>query len=156
MSQNKIYTMGILVIVIVGLYFFLSKPPGSQKTIQTNPQLQITPTTTQSMEKLKIEDITIGTGQEAKSGDTVVMNYLGTLVDGTKFDSSYDRQQTFETKIGVGQVIKGWDEGVPGMKVGGKRKLTIPPELGYGASGAGNVIPPNATLVFEVELVGIK
>ena len=108
------------------------------------------------MEKLKIEDITIGTGSEVKTGDTVVMHYSGTLKDGTKFDSSYDRGEPFETQIGVGQVIKGWDEGVPGMKVGGKRKLTIPSELAYGERGAGNVIPPFATLIFEVELLQIK
>jgi len=108
------------------------------------------------MEKLKIEDITIGTGSEVKTGDTVVMHYSGTLEDGTKFDSSYDRGEPFETQIGVGQVIKGWDEGVPGMKVGGKRKLTIPSELAYGERGAGNVIPPFATLIFEVELLQIK
>ncbi|MBU1117842.1 FKBP-type peptidyl-prolyl cis-trans isomerase [Patescibacteria group bacterium] len=108
------------------------------------------------MEKLIIEDITIGTGSEVKAGDTVVMHYSGTLEDGTKFDSSYDRGEPFETQIGVGQVIKGWDEGVPGMKVGGKRKLTIPSELAYSERGAGNVIPPFATLIFEVELLQIK
>jgi FKBP-type peptidyl-prolyl cis-trans isomerase len=147
-SQNTFYTIGIVALVLVGTYFLLSKQPDSQKNLSITP--------TPSMEKLKIEDIIVGTGKEAKSGDTVVMNYLGTLIDGTKFDSSYDRKQTFETQIGVGQVIKGWDEGVPGMKVGGKRKLTIPPELAYGSQGAGNVIPPNATLIFEVELVDVK
>ncbi len=106
-------------------------------------------------EKLKIEDIQAGTGQEVKSGDNIVIHYKGTLTDGTKFDSSYDRGQPFETQIGVGQVIKGWDEGVIGMKVGGKRKLTIPPSLGYGEQAMGS-IPPNSTLIFEVELVGIK
>ncbi|MCL6096115.1 MAG: FKBP-type peptidyl-prolyl cis-trans isomerase [Patescibacteria group bacterium] len=104
---------------------------------------------------LKIQDISLGTGREAKSGDTVAVNYLGTLENGTKFDSSYDRNQPFITQIGVGQIIKGWDEGIPGMRVGGKRKLIIPPELGYGAQAAGS-IPPNSTLVFEVELVSIK
>ena len=108
------------------------------------------------MNKLQIEDLKTGTGPAVKSGDNIIIHYKGTLTDGTKFDSSYDRGTPFETQIGVGQVIKGWDEGVIGMKVGGKRKLTIPPELGYGASGAGNVIPPNATLIFEVELIGIK
>jgi peptidylprolyl isomerase len=105
---------------------------------------------------LQIQDIKIGTGKAVKSGDTISVNYIGTLLNGTKFDSSYDRGQPFETQIGVGQVIKGWDEGMIGMKVGGKRKLVIPPELGYGATGAGTTIPPNSTLVFEVELMGIK
>lgn len=105
---------------------------------------------------LKIEDIIVGQGAEAKSGDTVTVNYLGTLLDGTKFDSSYDRNAPFTTQIGVGQVIKGWDEGIVGMKVGGKRKLIIPPDLGYGAQGAGDSIPPNSTLIFEVEFLGVK
>lgn len=107
-------------------------------------------------QQLKIEDIIVGEGPEVKDGDTVVMHYTGWLTDGTKFDSSYDRKEPFETKIGVGYVIKGWDMGVPGMKVGGKRKLTISYELGYGKYGAGNIIPGFATLVFDVELLQIK
>jgi len=105
---------------------------------------------------LTIEDMKVGDGQEAKKGDTVDVHYTGWLTDGTKFDSSVDRGRPFTFRLGVGQVIKGWDEGVAGMKVGGKRKLTIPPELGYGSRGAGRTIPPNATLVFDVELLGIK
>lgn len=105
---------------------------------------------------LKIQDEVVGGGTQAKSGDTVTVNYLGTLTNGTKFDSSYDRNAPFTTQIGVGQVIKGWDEGIVGMKVGGKRKLIIPPALGYGDQGAGNAIPPNSTLIFEVELLGVK
>lgn len=109
---------------------------------------------------LKIEDSQVGTGASPKSGDTCVMHYTGWLYDngtkGAKFDSSVDRGQPFAFTIGVGQVIKGWDEGVSSMKVGGKRTLIIPPELGYGARGAGRVIPPNATLLFEVELLGIQ
>ncbi|WP_169978620.1 FKBP-type peptidyl-prolyl cis-trans isomerase [Tautonia rosea] len=104
----------------------------------------------------KIEDLTPGTGPEAKAGQTVSVHYVGTLEDGTKFDSSRDRGQPFAFGLGAGQVIRGWDVGVAGMKVGGLRKLTIPPEEGYGARGAGGVIPPNATLIFEVELLGIK
>lgn len=105
--------------------------------------------------KLQIEDIKVGTGRIVTSGDTVVMHYTGTLENGKKFDSSLDRGQPFETRIGVGQVIAGWDMGVPGMKVGGKRKLVIPPALGYGERGIGS-IPPNSTLIFEVELLDIK
>ena len=107
------------------------------------------------MSDLKIEELKVGTGAEAKAGDEVRVHYTGWLTDGTKFDSSVDRGQPFSFTLGVGMVIRGWDEGVAGMKVGGKRKLTIPAHLGYGARGAGRVIPPNATLVFEVELLGI-
>ncbi|HUD44620.1 MAG TPA: FKBP-type peptidyl-prolyl cis-trans isomerase [Patescibacteria group bacterium] len=106
--------------------------------------------------KLVIKDIKVGKGPEVKTGDHVVMHYVGTLEDGTKFDSSYDRDVPFETPIGVGYVIKGWDMGVPGMKVGGKRKLTIPYQLGYGKYGVEPNIPGFATLIFEVELLQIK
>ncbi len=101
------------------------------------------------------EDIKVGTGPEAKAGDHVFVHYTGKLTDGTKFDSSLDRNEPFDFTLGQGQVIKGWDQGVAGMKKGGKRKLTIPSELGYGASGSPPKIPPNATLVFDVELLGI-
>jgi len=105
---------------------------------------------------LKIEDLQVGTGDSPKSGDVVSVHYTGWLEDGTKFDSSVDRGEPFEFVIGQGQVIRGWDEGVMTMKEGGKRRLTIPPELGYGERGAGGVIPPNATLIFEVELLDVK
>ena len=105
---------------------------------------------------LQFEDLQVGTGESPKPGQTVIVHYTGWLTDGSKFDSSMDRAQPFEFSIGRGQVIKGWDEGVMSMKVGGKRKLTIPPDLGYGARGAGGVIPPNATLIFEVDLLGLK
>jgi len=104
---------------------------------------------------LKIEDEVVGTGAEAKPGDRVSVHYTGWLTDGTKFDSSKDRGTPFAFSLGAGEVIQGWDQGVAGMKVGGKRKLTIPSELGYGARGAGGVIPPNATLIFDVELLDI-
>ena len=108
------------------------------------------------MAEFKKEDVVAGTGAEAKAGDVVSVNYVGTLDNGQKFDSSYDRGTPFEFTLGAEQVIQGWDLGIVGMKIGGKRNLTIPPELGYGAEGAGGVIPPNATLHFTVELVGIK
>ncbi len=100
-------------------------------------------------------DVVVGKGAEAKSGDNVSVHYTGTLENGEKFDSSKDRNQPFEFKLGQGRVIPGWDQGVPGMKVGGKRKLIIPPSLGYGARGAGPKIPPNSVLLFDVELIGI-
>ncbi|WP_422924593.1 FKBP-type peptidyl-prolyl cis-trans isomerase [Singulisphaera sp. PoT] len=103
----------------------------------------------------QIKELKVGEGVEAKAGDTVSVHYTGKLTDGTKFDSSVDRGQPFTFGLGQGRVIRGWDVGVAGMKVGGRRELTIPPEEGYGARGAGGVIPPNATLVFEVEMIKI-
>lgn len=103
---------------------------------------------------LIIEDIVIGNGESASAGQTVLVHYTGWLRDGAKFDSSKDRDEPFEFPLGAQHVIAGWDEGVVGMQIGGTRKLTIPPQLGYGARGAGGVIPPNATLVFEIELLG--
>ena len=105
--------------------------------------------------ELKMEDIKMGTGAVAETGKSVKVHYTGWLTNGTKFDSSKDHGEPFTFQLGAGRVIKGWDQGVAGMKVGGVRKLTIPPNLGYGARGAGGVIPPNATLVFEVELLGV-
>ena len=113
----------------------------------------MTQTTTPS--GLVIEEIVEGTGDTATAGQTVSVHYTGWLTNGSKFDSSKDRNDPFDFPLGGRQVIAGWDEGVQGMKVGGTRKLTIPPDLGYGARGAGGVIPPNATLVFEVELLKI-
>ena len=105
---------------------------------------------------LQYRDLVVGTGEDARTGATAVVHYTGWLEDGTKFDSSVDRGQTFDFVIGQGQVIKGWDEGVATMKVGGKRELNIPPDLAYGDRGAGSVIPPGATLKFEVELIALR
>lgn len=102
------------------------------------------------------EDILIGKGKEAVAGSKVSVNYVGTLVNGTKFDSSYDRNEPFQFILGNGEVIEGWDKGILGMKEGGKRKLTIPPDMGYGEDGAPPAIPPNATLIFEVELLKVE
>ena len=109
-----------------------------------------------SITGLQMEDLQVGTGAEAQTGNTVVVHYTGWLLDGTKFDSSIDRNDPFEFVLGAGEVIQGWDQGVVGMKVGGKRRLAIPPDMAYGTSGAGGVIPANAVLVFEVELLEVK
>ena len=105
---------------------------------------------------LQVDDIKVGTGAEATAGKMVTVHYVGTLTNGSKFDSSRDRGQGFSFPLGAGHVIQGWDKGVAGMKVGGLRKLTIPPDMGYGARGFPPVIPPNSTLIFEVELLDVK
>jgi FKBP-type peptidyl-prolyl cis-trans isomerase len=153
--MNKQFLLAVLVgvIVLIGFGYFVFHPMNNASTSSA------TTTTNQTKpaasDGLKIQDEKVGTGAAVKSGDTIVINYTGTLTNGTKFDSSYDRGTPFTTQIGVGQVIKGWDEGVIGMKVGGKRKLTIPPALGYGDQAMGS-IPANSTLIFEVELEKIQ
>jgi len=112
--------------------------------------------TVTTLDGLQYRDITVGAGAKAVSGMNVTVHYTGWLENGKKFDSSVDRGTPFSFKLGAGQVIKGWDEGVAGMKVGGKRQLHIPPQLGYGDRGAGSVIPANATLIFDVELLAVK
>ena len=158
----------VIAVVVVGIWLFSKKgsnPSSDIYSVSASPTASVTLTATPAPtvvktetrpNGLKIEDLVIGTGATAKAGDTVSVHYTGWLTDGTKFDSSVDRGQLFDFSLGAGQVIKGWDEGVAGMKVGGKRRLTIPAELGYGARGAGTVIPPNATLIFEVELLAVK
>lgn len=145
---------GVLIVFVVGAGLLLRQNDlkGGEK-VEENTSTNNQPTA--NVSGLKIEDLTVGTGAEAVAGKTVTVNYVGTLTDGTKFDSSYDRNQPFKFSLGAGQVIAGWDEGVAGLKVGGKRRLTIPPELGYGNQATGS-IPANSTLVFEVELLGVE
>ena len=132
----------------------------ASSVLLVSPQARAAGQTMTTASGLKIEDTKVGDGASPKTGQTCVMHYTGWLYEngqrGRKFDSSVDRNEPFAFSIGVGQVIKGWDEGVSTMKVGGKRTLIIPPEMGYGARGAGGVIPPNATLIFDVELLGIE
>lgn len=165
-------TIMVFILLFFAVWFFadlqkkgstpeLSPSPSSDLQLNLNQKQAQTPVATPIPKpstistKLEIEDLKEGQGDEVKSGDTIEVNYVGTLENGQKFDSSYDRNQTFTTEIGTGQVIKGWDMGLLGMKVGGKRRLTIPPSLGYGARATGS-IPANSTLIFEIELVNIK
>jgi FKBP-type peptidyl-prolyl cis-trans isomerase FkpA len=141
----RLISMGVLLLVVVGVVYIALTGQNRDTVEQAAPPVT----------ELMIEDIVIGDGQEAKIGDTVSVHYTGWLLDGTKFDSSHDRNQPFEFTIGEGRVIRGWDEGLPGMRPGGKRQLTIPPDMAYGPTGTGS-IPPNATLIFEVELLEIK
>lgn len=147
----------VLAVVVLGVGMWQSgKVSQENQTVEIAQGVAAQQAQSQIMQNLKIEDTTVGTGAEAENGDTVTVNYTGTLDDGTKFDSSLNPGRTpFSFVLGAGQVIKGWDLGVLGMKVGGTRTLTIPPELGYGSTGAGSVIPPNATLHFTVELLSV-
>lgn len=178
MEKSKI--IAIVALVVFGAVMYLSKrppatdnntpppPPAETKSTDAVPPATkpkdntATVKSTSDSDIPKVvdhlikKDIKVGTGAEAKSGDTVTVNYKGTLTNGSQFDSSYDRGQPFTFQLGAGNVIQGWDEGVPGMKVGGKRKLIIPSDLGYGEQGMGADIPPNSTLVFEVELLKVE
>lgn len=146
----------IFILLVIGVVFLLMQQKPAQDPSLVNSSKPVSSPTNNMVTELKIEDLKMGTGAEVKSGDTIAINYKGTLLDGTQFDSSYDRGQPFETKIGVGMVIEGWDVGVVGMKVGGKRRLTIPSDMAYGPQGVGTIIPPNSPLIFELELLSIK
>jgi len=168
-SQSKIMiVLGVVAFGIFTLVFFgnfgtpkdLDVEVSGLKTEQEEAQIETIEIEEEDenmkVEELLIEDIVVGKGKETVAGAQITVNYAGTLTDGTKFDSSYDREEPFVFLFGVGQVIPGWDKGLVGMKVGGKRKLTIPSDLAYGEDGAGGVIPPNATLIFEVELLDVE
>ena len=151
----------VLIIIFVGLgvWLFARKGNKAPEGLLVPPTATPTPAPANTLIKmengLQIQDLTVGTGAEVRLGQGLTMHYSGTLEDGTKFDSSYDRGEPFQFVLGAGQVIKGWDLGVQGMKVGGKRKLIIPSSLGYGERGIGP-IPPNATLIFEVEVLAAQ
>jgi FKBP-type peptidyl-prolyl cis-trans isomerase len=149
----------VLAAILVGGAIYLTRS-GQSANIMTASNSSSTDTVNNNsiqsaMNDLKIEDLKVGTGTETKDGDHVTVNYVGTLDNGTKFDSSYDRGTPFSFDLGAGKVIPGWDLGVKGMKIGGKRRLIIPAALGYGANGAGSLIPPNSTLHFDIELLKI-
>ena len=150
--RSVLIALGLIIAGVVGMFFILGNP--SQK--DGEKQVEELSEQEGGVSELNIEDIVVGGGEEAKDGNKVSVHYVGTLTDGTKFDSSRDRGDPFTFTLGAGEVIKGWDQGILGMKVGGTRKLTIPPELGYGEAGAGSDIPPNSTLIFEVELLSVE
>ena len=174
MSKSILITIVVVACVLLAAWYF------TRRTVEENnlsPVATPTPTPVLSISEspavtenpkqtpgpvitlsggLKVQDLVTGTGAEAKNGKTISVHYVGTLENGKKFDSSVDRGQPFNFVLGSGQVIQGWEKGFVGMKVGGKRKLIIPPSLGYGSTGAGNMISPNATLIFEVELLGVS
>lgn len=157
--MNKTTIIIVLVIVIaavIGLMLF-KQPKQTELNQNINTNQMANTNQNEQLTDVKIEILTAGGGEAVvKSGDLITVNYTGWLTNGIKFDSSLDQNQPFSFNIGAGQVIQGWDKGLLGMKIGEKRRITIPSEMGYGSSGAGGAIPPNATLIFEVELLGIK
>ncbi|MDI6717537.1 MAG: FKBP-type peptidyl-prolyl cis-trans isomerase [Patescibacteria group bacterium] len=171
MDKNIFLAMFLIILVFIGGYYFANRfdfninmknnvgnqeQPQNSTTSQNNVNNQMLTNNNFEQKGPKIEVIKQGEGIAAKSGDKVTVHYTGVLEDGKKFDSSIDREQPFQFTLGAGQVIKGWDLGVLGMKVGEKRKLIISPDLGYGANGFPGAIPPNATLIFEVEMLKIN
>lgn len=166
-SSNSLTGFFVIVffVVVVGAAIYFGTRSAASPLTTPNPQgtlgngfesAGVATPMGEEVTELMIEDIKVGTGDEALAGKAVDVHYEGYLIDGRKFDSSRERGAPFTFTLGAGEVIRGWDEGLVGMKVGGVRKLTIPPDKGYGAAGAGGVIPPNATLIFEVELLGVK
>lgn len=181
-NTNKTFLIAVMfgVVVLAGGFVLLysgkqETPPSTQVSgIQTESTSNSSETSTEALQfgqeeavnakldqveevtELKIEDLVVGTGAEAVSGKKITVNYKGSLTNETVFDSSYERNEPFSFTLGAGEVIQGWDKGFDGMKVGGKRKLTIPSNLGYGERGAGASIPPNSTLIFEVELLKVE
>ena len=147
----RFWIAALLAAVVPFLIAACARTEKAEETAETQAAPEVAAAT-----GLKHQDLKVGDGPEAVSGKVVEVHYTGWLEDGTKFDSSLDRGEPFSFRLGAGEVIEGWDQGVAGMRVGGKRKLTIPPELGYGQEGAGGVIPPGATLVFEVELLDVR
>ncbi len=157
MKNKFIIVLIILILIVIGTYFLAQgSPKNSEAALSQSVNQDQNNSINYGIQDMKIETLQEGAGDVVKVGDTITVNYVGTLLDGTKFDSSIDRGQPFQFTPGQNSVIQGWELGVIGMKVGEKRKLTIPPELGYGANGAGEVIPPNATLIFEIDLLSIN
>ncbi|MBU2082132.1 FKBP-type peptidyl-prolyl cis-trans isomerase [Patescibacteria group bacterium] len=158
MNKTQIIALATaIILLVVGIFIFYNKNTNDVGATKQGETLDLK-LNNQKMNKqgVEVEVLKEGTGAVAKNGDTVSVHYVGVLENGTKFDSSVDRGTPFEFSLGAGQVIPGWDIGVEGMKIGEVRKLVIPSELAYGPNGAGDVIPPNATLIFEVQLLGIK
>jgi FKBP-type peptidyl-prolyl cis-trans isomerase len=161
--RNLILILGIpAVLIVLGGGYFIDRVLYQPKTeaqpttaVEGPPPIDPSIQTVTTASGLQYQDIVVGTGAEAQPGSTVSVHYTGWLTDGTKFDSSVDRNKPYEFPLGQGHVIRGWDEGVSGMKVGGQRRLTIPPDLAYGENGSAPVIPPNATLIFDVELLEV-